>query len=256
MEQNPQRRIWGGISGTFSQSATNSNWHLKNSGSGESNMGIYSKTALAVLALAMSCTPLLAQDTPADPPSAHPGARDGYASRRGSIGSGEDHRAWGDRHGGFGGGGRRGHRHSGFARLLNDPSIRQQVGITGEQAAAIRRQELDFRKTEVRDRADVQVKRMELNDLLVADKPDRAAINTKLQEISAAQLSLQKSAIDYRLAMRDAITPEQREKLRQLMRDRWQRDSRGRPGADGPGRRGLRGQDSAPKPQGSPQSND
>ena len=38
-------------------------------------MGIYSKTAFAVLALALSCTPLLAQDAPADPLPAHQGAR-------------------------------------------------------------------------------------------------------------------------------------------------------------------------------------
>jgi Spy/CpxP family protein refolding chaperone len=95
-----------------------------------------------------------------------------------------------------------------------------------------------------------------LKDLLAADKPDRAAINAKLQEISAAQLSLQKSAIDYRLTMRDAITPAQRDKLRQLMRDRWRREGRGRPGADGPGRRGPRGQSETPNPQATPQSND
>jgi Spy/CpxP family protein refolding chaperone len=219
-------------------------------------MGIYSKSALAVLALALSCTPLLAQDGPADPPPSHQGARDGYGSRRGPMGSGENQDGWGHRHGGFGRGGRSGHRHSGFARLLNDPSIRQQVGITDEQAATIRKQEADFRKTEIRGRADLEVKRIDLKDLLAADKPDRAAINAKLQEISAAQLSLQKSAIDYRLTMRDAITPAQREKLRQLMRDRWQRDGRGRPGADGPERRSPRGQGSAPKPQGTPQSND
>jgi Spy/CpxP family protein refolding chaperone len=218
-------------------------------------MGIYSKTALAVLALALSCTPLLAQEGPAYPPSAHQGARDGYGSRRGSAGPGENQGGWAHRHGGFDRGGR-GHRHSGFARLLNDPAIRQQVGITDEQAATIRKQEADFRKTEIRGRADLEVKRIDLKDLLAADKPDRAAINSKLQEISAAQLSLQKSAIDYRLTMRDAITPAQRTKLRQLLRDRRQRDGRGRPGADGPGRRGPRGQDSAPKLQGPPQSND
>src|SRR5580658_277153 len=219
-------------------------------------MGIYSKTALAVLALALSCTPLLAQDGPHEPPPAHQGARDGYGSRRGPMGSDDKQGGWGHRHGGFGRDGRRGHRHSGFARLLNDPAIRQQVGITDEQAATIRKQEADFRKTEIRGRADLEVKRIDLKDLLAADKPDRAAINAKLQEISAAQLSLQKSAIDYRLTMRDAITPAQREKLRQLMRDRWQREGRGRPGADGPGRRGPRGQDATPKPQGTPQSND
>jgi Spy/CpxP family protein refolding chaperone len=216
-------------------------------------MGIYSKTAFAVLALALSCTPLLAQDAPADPLPAHQGARDGYGSGRGSMGSGDNEGRWGHRHGGFG---RRGHRHSGFARLLNDPSMRQQVGITDEQAATIRKQEADFRKTAIRDRADLEVQRIDLKQLLAADKPDRAAINAKLQEISAAQMSLQKSAIDYRLTVRDAITPAQREKLRQLMRDRW-RDGRGPSGAERPGRGGPRGQGgAAPKPQAPPQSND
>jgi Spy/CpxP family protein refolding chaperone len=168
--------------------------------------------------------------------------------------SGENQGRWGHRHGGFGRDDHRGRRHFGFARLLNDPSIRQQVGITDEQAATIRKQELDFRKTEIRGRADLEVKRIDLKDLLAADKPDRAAINAKLQEISAAQLSLQKSAIDYRLTMRDAITPAQREKLRQVMRDRWQRDDgRGRP--QGERRRGQRGPAAAPDSQGKPQSN-
>jgi Spy/CpxP family protein refolding chaperone len=219
-------------------------------------MGIYSKSALAVLALALSCSPLLAQDGAPDPPPAHQSARDGYGPHRNRMDSGENQDGWGHRHGGFGRDGRRGHRHSGFARLLNDPSIRQQVGITDEQAATMRKQEADFRKTQIRGRADLEVQRIDLKGLLAADKPDRAAINAKLQEISAAQLSLQKSAIDYRLTMRDAITPAQREKLRQLMRDRWQRDGRGRPGAEGPGRRGPRGQSPAPKPQSPPQSND
>ena len=219
-------------------------------------MGIYSKTALAALALALSCSPLLAQDGAADPAPAHQGAWDGHGSPRGSMDSRENQGGWGHRHGGFDRGGRRGHRHSGFARMLNDPSIRQQAGITDQQAATIRKQQADFRKTEIRDRADLEVKRIDLKGLLAADKPDRAAIDSKLQEISSAQLSLQKSAIDYRLTMRDAITPAQREKLRQLMRDRWQRDGDGRSGAEGPGRRGPRGQAPAPKPQGSPQSND
>jgi Spy/CpxP family protein refolding chaperone len=219
-------------------------------------MGIYSKTAFTVLALALSCTPLLAQDVSADSTPAHQGARDGYGSRRGAIDSGKDHGEWGHRHGGFGRDGHRGHRQSGFARLLNDPAIRQQVGITDEQATTIRKQQADFRKTEIRDRADLAVKRIDLKELLAADKPDRSAINAKLQEISAAQLSVQKSAIDYRLTMRDAITPAQREKLRELMRNRWQRDGRGRPGADGAQRRSPRGQGETPKPQATPQSND
>ena len=217
-------------------------------------MGIYSKTVFATLALALSCTPLLAQDASTDSTPAHQGARDGFGSRR-QMDWGKDRGAWGHRHGGFGRDGRGGRRHSGFARLLNDPSIRQQAGISDEQAARIRKQELDFRKTEIRGRADLEVKRIDLKALLAADTPDRGAINAKLQEISAAQLSLQKSSVDYRLSMRDAITPEQREKLRQLMRNRWQRDG-GRGGRQGEGRGGQRGPSSAPDSQAKPQSND
>src|SRR5271170_4354302 len=222
-------------------------------------MGIYSKAAFAVLAVALSCSPLLAQDGSADSTPAHQGARDGYGSRRGAIDSGKDHGGWGHQYGGFRRDGRRGRRHFGFARLLNDPAIRQQVGISDEQAATIRKQELDFRKTEIRGRADLEVQRLDLKALLAADKPDRAIINAKLQEISAAQLSLQKSSVDYRLTMRDAISPAQREKLRQLMRDRWQRDGSrgpGRDGRQGGEHRGPHGPAAAPDSQAKPQSND
>lgn len=222
-------------------------------------MALYSKASFAALALgmALSCSPLLAQDGSPDSPAQHQGVRDGFGARRGSMASGENQGRWGHRHGGFGRNGRRGRRRSGFARLLNDASIRQQVGITDEQAATIRKQELDFRKTEIRGRADLEVKRLDLKALLAADKPDRVAIDAKLQEISAAQLSLQKSSIDYRLSMRDAITPAQREKLRRLMRDRWQR-ARGsdRAGRQGGGRSGTRGPAATPDSQGKPQSND
>jgi len=148
-----------------------------------------------------------------------------------------------------------GRREFGLSRLLNDPAIRQQVGITDEQVAAIRKQVSDFRKTEIRNRADLQVKRIDLRDLLAAEKPDRAAINAKLQEISSAQLALEKSRIDFRLNMRDAITPAQREKLRQLMSDRWRRGGPSRWGGQGEGRMGHHGQAPKPTPQTQPPPN-
>jgi len=230
-------------------------------------MEIYSKAALAVLALALSCGPTLAQGDPQDPPPAQQGGPDGWGGG-GHGWSGRDGGGWGHgqmrggwgrgdgmgRHG-FGGGG----RGFGFMRLLNDPAVRQQVGITDEQAAKIRQQATDFRKAEIRNRADLAVKRIDLQNLMAADKPDRAAIDSKLQEISASQLAMAKSAVDFRLNMRDAITPEQRAKLRQVMKDRWSRDGRGGPGGRGGprgagrgGHRGPGGAAPAPGSQGNP----
>jgi len=94
--------------------------------------------------------------------------------------------------------------------------------VYAAQAAKNRQQESDFRKTEIRNRADLQIKRLDLNDLLSADKPDRSGIDSKLQEIGAAQIALEKSAIDYRLNMREALTPVQRQKLEQMMAQRRQ----------------------------------
>jgi Spy/CpxP family protein refolding chaperone len=175
-------------------------------------------------------------------------------------GPGEERGQWGHRQGGFGGGERMGRRGFGrgrgefsLARLLKDPAIREKLGITAEQIGAIRKQESDFRKAEIRDRADLEVKRVDLKDLLEADKPDRAAIDSKLQEISTARLALEKSAIHYRLAMHEAITPEQREKIHQLMSERW-RHGGGPAHPGGPHGEGHKGQHGpAPAPNAQPQ---
>ena len=135
----------------------------------------------------------------------------------------------------------------GLGRLLIDPNVRQQLGVTADQAAKIRQQESDFRKTEIRNRADLQIKRMDLDDLLSADKPDRSAIDSKLQEIGAAQIALEKSAIDNSLNMRDALTPVQRQKLQQIMTQRSPLGPGGNAALRGP-QVGRGGRGTAPPP--------
>src|SRR5713226_7304012 len=68
-----------------------------------------------------------------------------------------------------------GHRHFMLGELVSNPEFRERLGITAEQATKIRQEELNFRKTRIRNRADLEVKRLELAELLAADKPDRTA---------------------------------------------------------------------------------
>lgn len=227
-------------------------------------MEIQSKAGLALLALALSCAPMMAQSDSQEPPAEQQGGPDGMGPggpmRPG--GPGEGRGGWGERQEDFGRGERMGGRgfgerrgEFGLARLLNDPAIREKAGITAEQAAKIRQEETEFRKAEIRDRADLEVKRIDLENLLSAEKPDRAAIDSKLQEISAARLTLEKSAVHFRLSMREAITPAQREKLHQLMSARWRHEGGpGRPGGPrGEGRGGQQGPAPAPDAQGQAQ---
>ena len=223
-------------------------------------MNVRSKSALAVLALALSCSPIFAQGDPPGPPAEQQANPDGFGPREHMrpMGPMESGGEWGGMRGRWGQGDRmgmrgpgRGPREFGLSRVLNDPAIREQLGVTAEQVAKIRQQESDFRKAEIRNRADLEVKRIDLNDLLAADKPDRAAIDSKLQEISTAQLAVEKSRIDYRLTMRDALTPAQRQKLRDVMNERRQRGDGSRPrGPQGAGRGGQRRPAPSPNPQG------
>jgi Spy/CpxP family protein refolding chaperone len=203
-------------------------------------MNIRTKVGLGALALALSCAPMIAQDAPQGPPPGPgagqvqrggPGGPAGPGAKRGPMG-----RERGER------GGRWGHeRHFSLARVLSDPEIQQKVGVTADQVAKIRQEESTFRKTEIRQRADVAVQRIDLRDLMAAQTPDRSAIDAKLQQISSAQLALEKARVDFRLNMKQALTPEQREKLRQALRERWQ----ARRGAD-EGRPGARWQQRGP----------
>jgi Spy/CpxP family protein refolding chaperone len=226
-------------------------------------MRVQTKIGWVVLALALSCGMMSAQD----------GSRDSQASGRGGFsmqGPGDDGAAvllgfevgpedqgaasgmavealagsgGADARGPLGHDGRWGGEHGGhtrrmaMVRLLNDPEIREKAGISAEQVTKIRQQAAAFRKTEIQQRANLAVKRVDLRELLSADKPDRAAIDSKLQDISSSQLALEKARVGFRLDMKDAITPEQREKLRAAIRERIQGE-RGGAGRRGPGMRG------------------
>ena len=130
--------------------------------------------------------------------------------------------------------------------MLSSPEMQQKVGVSADQVAKIRGQETAFKKTAVQQRADLEVKQIDLRELLSVEKPDRAAIDRKLQEISTARLAMEKSRVGFRLDMKEALTPEQREKLKAAMKEKWQAQRGERRGPGGSGGRGQRG----PRPDG------
>jgi len=140
-----------------------------------------------------------------------------------------------------------------LARIVNNSEMREKLGITSEQAAKIRQQDLDFQKAGVMNRAKLEVAHMELNQLMSADTPDRAAIDKKLSEISAAQLVAEQTRVHHQLDIKTALTPEQQAKLKELMQSRGP-GMRGPGGPDGPqsgpGRGGRGGRGQNPQGQG------
>ena len=154
---------------------------------------------------------------------------------------------------GFGRDGERGAgwrgRHGDGMRMLDNPALQEQLGLTEEQTERLRALRSNAAKSSVRTRAELTIKQMELQELLQAEEPDRALIEKKVRELSDARYAAQMQRIDHRLAFRSVLTPDQREKIRSLRRQFRQRRG-GRGFEPGPRRRGFdRGMEPAPEPE-------
>ena len=132
--------------------------------------------------------------------------------------------------------------------IARNPALRERLGLTAEQVNKIRTQSSAFTAQTIRGRADLQVKRLELADLLAADNPDRAAIDKKLREVNDARFADERAGIEHRLAMRDVLTAEQRTKLGDMRREMFNRRMGPHPGPEGIPGQGM--QPRGPRPQG------
>lgn len=68
----------------------------------------------------------------------------------------------------------------------------------------------------IEQRAKIHIARLDLRTLLRAEKPDRRALEAKVDEISRMQAQLGKARVGMLLDMRAVLTPEQQQKLRSL----------------------------------------
>jgi len=117
--------------------------------------------------------------------------------------------AWGRAGRGFGGGER-------LLRLADNPRMRTYLNLTDEQVSRLHRIGVDAQKTAVQTRANLQLRRIEMRELLRADNPDQNAILKKVDEVSALRAQMARQNIQTLLAARNVLTPDQQKKLRSV----------------------------------------
>ncbi len=118
-----------------------------------------------------------------------------------------------------------------IAGLVRRPEIQKELGVTPEQLKKLEDIRFNTEKETIQHRAALQVQRLELGRLIGADAPDRAAIDKKVQEVAQEEAALMRISITARLDARSVLTPEQRTKLSQIMRERARPQ---RPSTEGP----------------------
>jgi Spy/CpxP family protein refolding chaperone len=135
---------------------------------------------------------------------------------------------------GFGGGG-------GLLRMAENPRVHQYLGLTDEQAGKLHKIGVDAQKASVQTRADMELRHIELRELMRADNPDHDAIMAKLDEVNALQGKMAKQRAETMLSARSVLTPEQVKKIKTFMENRGAGGGQGRGGmmerrGGGPGR--------------------
>jgi Heavy-metal resistance len=100
---------------------------------------------------------------------------------------------------------------------LDDPRVRTVLGLTDQQADSLRKIIVDTETFTIKTGADIAVDSIDLRELLRADKPDRAAVMSKGNEISKSTSQLINHFLDAMLAAKAILTPEQQKMIRAYM---------------------------------------
>jgi Spy/CpxP family protein refolding chaperone len=85
--------------------------------------------------------------------------------------------------------------------------------LTPDQQKKVETIKMESEKKVTLYKADLKIKKAELEKLMIAENPVQKDINTKIDEISVLKASVQKENVNRRLLIRNELTPEQRAKF-------------------------------------------
>lgn len=96
------------------------------------------------------------------------------------------------------------------------PHMKEMLQLTEEQQKKIETLKSALDKELLDLKADLRVKKAELEKLLIAENPSKTAIEKKIDEIGALRTRIHKALVNHKLAIREILTPEQRIKFDQM----------------------------------------
>jgi Spy/CpxP family protein refolding chaperone len=192
---------------------------------------------LGGLALVAGMTLPAAAQTPSDTPQGPEVQLTQAQSNPSQPGPGMSSRGQGSMHGHGGW-----HRHKMHRFSLAGLALRhrQELALTPAQVDSLRKLGIDGKRDAIKRQADRRLAELDLRTMMMPDpadanKPrDLSKIETKVREIEKLRADGRVARIRTMEQSRQVLTPEQREKLRTLLTQRWQHR-----GPQGPGMRGM-----------------
>jgi Spy/CpxP family protein refolding chaperone len=188
------------------------------------NAGTFlTRGTLGGLALALGITLPAAAEPPADTqvaqatPAPAPDARPQWGQHRGDGKSMHGHHGW-----------HRRARAHGFSLARVALRHQKDLGLSTTQVQSLQKLTVDARRDAIKRQADLKLARVDLGTLMMPDPadPNRARdmgkIEAKVRDIEKLRADGKIAQIRAMEQSRQVLTPEQREKLRTLLTQRWQ----------------------------------
>jgi Spy/CpxP family protein refolding chaperone len=98
--------------------------------------------------------------------------------------------------------------------------VAKAIGLTDEQMDRMRGMRTAHQKEMIRMGADARIAKMELAEALRQPNPRPEDVNVKVAAVNAARSQMLQKQVMFRLEMKKVLTPEQREKIKDLMMQR------------------------------------
>lgn len=105
--------------------------------------------------------------------------------------------------------------------LLDSSQFRSRVNLTDNQVSRLRQIITNTEKANIKTRSQMAIEGIDLRELLQAPKPDQSAVMKKVQQISELRGQMMKNNVQALLEAKRVLTPEQQEKVRQFIEQRF-----------------------------------
>lgn len=101
------------------------------------------------------------------------------------------------------------------------------LDLSNEQKEQIHQLRMDNKKKSIETNAKLKIARIELHELVAGDEPDQKKVDAKISMLGKLQSERMAQQINTTLAIKKVLTPEQREKAKELRHFQGEKRKRG-----------------------------
>ena len=84
------------------------------------------------------------------------------------------------------------------------------LNLTDQQKESMQKLRIEMQKKNTPLMSQIRLARLEIQQLMMAENPDRAKVESQMKEISSLELKVKLNGLDHMFAVRNLLTPEQR----------------------------------------------